>query len=142
MPLAMKRSGAVAAGRPPHMHSMKNDHYHYTSRLPAHELVPVNFEFTHPTATNVAIAGTFNNWHPTTKSMQPLGDGRWLKEAYLAPGSYEYCLVVDDRWMPDPRATERVPNPFGGHNSVVKVVQSPEAVRLAFAANSAARINN
>ncbi len=96
---------------------------------------PVRFEFTHPTATAVSVAGTFNDWHPTTKSMHPAGGGRWLKETALMPGTYEYCLVVDGRWVPDPLAKETVPNPFGGRNSVLKVASSPEAAHLADAEN-------
>jgi hypothetical protein len=33
-------------------------------------------------------------------------------------------LVVDGHWMTDPLATESVPNPFGGKNSVLKVARS------------------
>ena len=53
----------------------------------------------------------------------------------LVPGIYEYCLVVDGQWMPDPSATETVPNPFGGRNSVLTVASSPEAAHLADAEN-------
>jgi len=95
------------------------------------QLQPVRFEFMHPTATTVAVAGTFNDWHPTTKSMHPIGSGHWLKETTLAPGTYEYCLVVDGQWRPDPRAREPVPNPFGGRNSILTVASSPEAAQLA-----------
>ena len=122
---------------------MKHNHDHGRSHKEGQRasdgLVPVNFEFTHPTATTVAVAGTFNNWHPTTKSMHSLGNGHWLKEAYLAPGTYEYCLVVDGRWMPDPLAKDQVPNPFGGQNSVLKVEHSPEAVKMAYAVNLEAK---
>ena len=96
---------------------------------------PVRFEFTHPTATTVCVAGTFNDWHAEAKPMQSLGDGRWLKETVLPPGNYEYCLVVDGQWMPDPRARETVPNPFGGRNSILEVADSPEAAHLADAEN-------
>ena len=58
-------------------------------------------------------------------------DGRWLKETVLPPGTYEYCLVVDGEWMPDPRARESVPNLFGGRDSLLKVASSPEAAHLA-----------
>jgi hypothetical protein len=91
-------------------------------------LVSVRFEFMHPTATIVSVAGTFNDWHPTTKSMYPSGEGCWLKEAFLPPGNYEYCLVVDGRWMPDPLAKGHVPNPFGGWNSILKVAIGMEAI--------------
>jgi 1,4-alpha-glucan branching enzyme len=91
------------------------------------ELVPVRFEFTHPTARTVCIAGTFDNWQPDAKSMHPLGGGRWMKETVLPPGTYEYRLVVDGQWMPDPLAKETVPNPFGGRNSVLRVASELEA---------------
>ena len=67
--------------------------------------------------------------------MQGLGFGNWWKETALAPGTYEYCLVVDGQWMPDPLARETVPNPFGGRNSVLKVASSPEAAHRADAEN-------
>src|ERR1035441_6277813 len=69
------------------------------------------------------------------KPMHPMGDDRWLKETVLPPGTYEYCLMVDGEWMPDPRARESVPNLFGGRNSLLKVASSPEAAHLADAEN-------
>ena len=86
-------------------------------------LETVRFEFTHPTARSVGVAGTFNDWRSKTKSMIPLGNGRWRKKMVLPPGTYEYCLVVDGKCMPDPLAKETVANPFGGMNSVLKVGQ-------------------
>jgi hypothetical protein len=53
--------------------------------------------------------------------MLAMGEGRWVKELVLPPGRYEYLLVVDGRWEPDPRAAERVANPFGGQNDVLVV---------------------
>jgi hypothetical protein len=67
------------------------------------------------------VAGTFNEWRPAVTPMIPLGDGRWRKRLVLPPGRYEYCLVVDGEWLPDPLAKETVPNPFGGLNSVLNV---------------------
>ena len=80
----------------------------------------VRVEFVHQAAMQVCIGGTFNDWRPVVTPMIPLGNGRWSKELTLPPGIYEYRLVVDGVWMPDPRATETVPNPFGGVNSVLK----------------------
>jgi 1,4-alpha-glucan branching enzyme len=82
---------------------------------------PVHIEFNHTTATRIAIAGTFNDWRPEATPMIPVGEGRWVKELALPPGVYEYRLVVDGQWMPDPRASETAPNPFGEMNSVSKV---------------------
>lgn len=94
-------------------------------------LVPVRFEFDHPTASSVCIAGSFNQWKPEAKTLHPTGEGHWFKETVLAPGTYEYCLIVDGQWMPDPHAKETVPNPFGGRNSVLKVAGPAEETNLA-----------
>lgn len=104
---------------------MKHSNRHDNARS-AEQLVPVRFEFTHPTAASVCVAGSFNEWKPEAKTLHATGGGRWVKETVLAPGTYEYCLVVDGRWMPDPLARESVPNPFGGRNSVLEVVMTPE----------------
>jgi hypothetical protein len=39
----------------------------------------------------------------------------------VQPGRHEYLFVVDGQWVPDPKAPETVPNPFGGRNSVLVV---------------------
>lgn len=110
---------------------MKHSKHHGHARNEELPLQPVHFEFTHPSASTVCIAGTFNDWNPEAKPMRPLGSGHWHKESDLPPGTYEYCLVVDGKWMPDPRARETVPNPFGGSNSILKVARSLEASHLA-----------
>ena len=55
----------------------------------------VRIEFRHPTASAVAIAGSFNDWRPEATQMVRVANGRWLKELALPPGIYEYRLVVD-----------------------------------------------
>jgi 1,4-alpha-glucan branching enzyme len=81
----------------------------------------IRFEFTAPEAQSVLIAGTFNDWRPAATPMVALGEGRWVKDLALPPGEYEYCLVVDGQWKPDPLATKTVENPFGGVNSICRV---------------------
>jgi len=110
---------------------MKHIKKHDNGEVTGSELVQVRFEFTHPTAASVCIAGTFDNWRPEAKPMRRVGQGRWLEETALPPGTYEYCLVVDGKWLPDPRAEETVPNPFGGKNSVLKVAPLPKTARRA-----------
>ena len=111
--------------------TMKHNHKHDNVRSTDPQLVPVRFEFTHPTASSVCLAGTFNHWQPEAKALHSSGTGHWWKETALAPGTYEYCFVVDGQWMPDPLARETVPNPFGGRNSVLQVASSPEAAHRA-----------
>jgi len=97
--------------------------------------VPIRFEFTHPAAATVSVAGCFNNWQPEAKPLHSSGGGHWVKETVLSPGTYEYCFVVDGRWIPDPSALESVPNPFGGRNSILRVTDSSDARHLVDAAS-------
>lgn len=114
---------------------MKHNHNHDNAPGAEAQLVPVRFEFTHPTASTVCVAGTFNHWRPEAKTLRPVEGGHWWKETALAPGDYEYCLIVDGKWIPDPLAKETVPNPFGGRNSILHVASTPEAGHLADAEN-------
>ena len=104
---------------------MKHNKNHDNAKSIEPELRPVRFEFNHPTASIVCVAGTFNDWQAEAKPMHFLGGGRWLKDTVLPPGTYEYRLVVDGQWIADPLAKESVPNPFGGRNSILKVASSP-----------------
>ena len=113
---------------------MKHNHNHDNVRNEV-QLIPVRFEFKHPTAASVCVAGTFNDWQPEAKTLHSSGAGNWWKETALAPGTYEYCLIVDGRWMPDPLAKKTVPNPYGGRNSILEVAVSLEAGHLADAEN-------
>ena len=81
----------------------------------------IRIEFTDEVAAAVSIAGTFNDWRPDATPMVRSEQGRWVKDIALSPGTYEYRLVVDGVWIPDPAAAESVPNPFGDRNSVLKV---------------------
>ena len=110
---------------------MKHNHNHDNAQNAGLKLTPVRFEFTHPTAKTVCLAGSFNHWQPEAKTLHSSGAGNWWKETALAPGTYEYCLVVDGKWMPDPLAKQSVANPFGGRNSILHVASSPEAAHLA-----------
>jgi 1,4-alpha-glucan branching enzyme len=121
---------------------MKHNKNHDNARSAGPQLEPVRFEFTHPTAGTVCIAGTFNDWHAEAKPMHALGNGRWLKETVLPPGTYEYRLVVDGRWIADPLATESVPNPFGGRNSLLKVASPPEESHVARVEHSPSKNTN
>jgi 1,4-alpha-glucan branching enzyme len=84
----------------------------------------VCLEFIHPPltqASEVCIAGSFNDWHPSVTPMIRVGEGKWAKELTLPPGRYEYRFVVDGQCVDDPAAKETVPNPHGGVNAVLIV---------------------
>ena len=89
----------------------------------------VHFEFHDPAARKVCIAGTFNGWHPEVSEMIPLGSGLWAKDLELPPGAYEYRLIVDGRWITDPKCAHSAPTPFGETNSLLVVGARPAAVR-------------
>lgn len=139
---------------PAHTETMKRNDFQGTKAVPATgsptikqtspashrgnaglKLTPVRFEFADSSAKTVCLAGSFNLWDPEAKPLHSSGAGNWWKETALAPGTYEYCFVVDGQWRTDPHASEIVANPFGGSNSVLHVASSTEAAHLADAEN-------
>ncbi len=61
-------------------------------------------------AREIKIAGSFNEWNPNELFMTKTKKG-WEFSYHLAAGLYEYKLIVDGQWMPDPT------NPlYVGHN--------------------------
>jgi len=116
---------------------MKHNNHHDNAAQAGPKLTPIRFEYIHPTATSVCVAGTFNRWQPESKTLHSTGGGLWFKDTILAPGKYEYCFIVDGRWIPDPKARETVPNPFGGRNSVLKVAEAAETGQLNWPGKSA-----
>ncbi len=81
--------------------------------------VPLKFQF--PNAASVRVSGSFNNWDQTGLALNPTSDGAWALDLELAPGRYEYRLIVDGEWADVPDAAEAVDNPFGGRNAVLTV---------------------
>jgi len=128
--------------RPGESTAMKHIEQNDPTGIAAPQLEPVRFKFSHPNARTVCIAGTFNDWRPEAKPMRPTGAGCWLEKSDLAPGTYEYCFVVDGCWMPDPQAHETRPNPFGGRNSILTVTQNPEVTHRANATHSPLKNTN
>jgi chromosome partitioning protein len=82
----------------------------------------VVFVTLYPRASNVQIAGDFNNWQPEKNLMEKVGEtGVWQSKIKLPAGKYRYRLVVDGQWQQDPYNGNIEPNPFGGFNSVLEV---------------------
>lgn len=82
---------------------------------------PVRLELTRPQAREVFVAGSFNDWQPTTTPLKSVGDGKWAVELSLPPGRYEYRFIADGEWVDDPGAKEVVPNPHGAANALLVV---------------------
>ncbi|HSW46912.1 MAG TPA: AAA family ATPase, partial [Phycisphaerae bacterium] len=74
-----------------------------------------------PGASQVHLAGDFNNWSGTATPMQRLEDGAFQALLPLGPGRYGYRYVIDGRWIHDSHNNMVQLNPFGEMNSVVEV---------------------
>lgn len=90
--------------------------------------VPTRFVLNHPSAATVSVAGSFNDWNPVDQCMATTERGHWQLDVPIAPGRYEYRLIVDGQWMPDPLAKCEVDNPFGGRNSILVVANDAEPI--------------
>jgi 1,4-alpha-glucan branching enzyme len=92
-----------------------------SERFPALEEQEVVFTFLAPEAGEVNVAGNFNGWRPEATLLKNTGAGEWVARLRFRSGQYEYRFVVDGQWREDPRASQRVANPYGGFNSVLLV---------------------
>jgi 1,4-alpha-glucan branching enzyme len=82
----------------------------------------VRFELAAEPGSQVFLAGTFNNWHPSACPMSACpASGRYLAELMVPAGKHEYKFVVNGVWMPDPACPESVPDGCGAVNSVRQV---------------------
>lgn len=82
----------------------------------------IAFQFRAETGSKVFVAGSFNNWNPTSKQLKDRGgDGVFTGTMMLAPGRYEYKFVVNGVWCVDPECQEWVANGHGSLNSVLNV---------------------
>jgi len=80
-------------------------------------------------ADHVYLVGDFNDWDEDSLPMTPdRGDGTWHITLELQTGkTYQFRYLVNgSEWHNDWKADDYVPNPFGGTNSVVSTVLSPE----------------
>jgi 1,4-alpha-glucan branching enzyme len=79
------------------------------------------FSYRAPTALSVMLAGEFTHWQKEPIPMKRGEDGVWKASVALEPGVHHYRFIVDGHWQDDPECELRVPNPYGGHNSVRNV---------------------
>lgn len=101
-------------------------------RLLGVRVTPQGVLFVQPASlgNRVSIAGSFNNWSPTSDTMR-LNPELGIFEAcvQIPAGTHQYRLVVDGNWTADPHNTNAELNPFGELNSVV-TVQGVTAQRM------------
>ena len=70
----------------------------------------------------VYIAGTFNEWNPTSHPLRyHPEDGTFKAKLLLPTGTHEYKFIVDGAWRIDIRCPNWVLNDNGTLNSVLKI---------------------
>lgn len=89
------------------------------------------FQFEAPTAKQVNLAGSFNDWggtlhgpfDPSIDPMHRSPSDIWQIVVPLEPGVYEYKFVINngEAWREDPHNPEKVDDGYGGFNSVLVV---------------------
>lgn len=74
----------------------------------------------HKEASEVFLAGTFNDWNPTTIPMKRKGD-QWEICMKLEGGKHHYKFVIDGNWITDPENDIREYDTHGHLNSVIMI---------------------
>ena len=72
-------------------------------------------------ASEVQLAGDFNDWMPHTTPMRRLSAGDFEARLRLPKGRYRYRLVVDGRWSHDRENPSVETNEYGELNSIIEV---------------------
>jgi len=68
----------------------------------------------------VVLTGDFTQWAKDKIRLTPTASGEWITVLELAPGEYQYRLIVDGEWRDLPDAP-KVGNPFGTQNCILIV---------------------
>ena len=92
------------------------------ARKPATASKPVTMTARFDQASEVILTGEFTKWTKTGVRMAKGADGLWKVSFSIAPGRYQYRLLVDGQWSDHAEAQQRVPNPFGTENCLLIVL--------------------
>ena len=84
----------------------------------------VRFELSAPSASRVALVGSFNEWNPVATPLTRDASGKWVVAVQLPRGRHVYAFVVDGDVTADPEAPRAADDDFGSPNSVVLVGRS------------------
>jgi len=74
-------------------------------------------------AKSVALVGDFNSWNTNLTPLRKDESGLWFAEVEApTAGRYQYKFIVDgSRWLEDPSNGMKVPDNYGGLNSVLAI---------------------
>jgi 1,4-alpha-glucan branching enzyme len=92
-----------------------------TERPRTSEQRRVPFVVNAPQASEVIVTGDFTQWSKEGIRLKKSASGRWEATLSLAPGDYQYRLLIDGAWSDDPVAKKQIPNEFGTTNCVLEV---------------------
>lgn len=82
----------------------------------------VTFSVRAEVGSKVFVAGSFNNWDPTSKEMiDKNDDGYYTATLSLGTGAHQYKFVIDGTWCADPECADWIQNDHGTLNSVKHV---------------------
>ncbi|MCD6329772.1 MAG: glycogen-binding domain-containing protein, partial [Candidatus Cloacimonetes bacterium] len=88
----------------------------------------IRFLYKAPDASQVSVAGDFNDWDTSKHIMSKNRDGIWEISVPLETGTYMYKFVVDGNWIADPDNPKQQDDGYGGVNSLVEVSPSGDLV--------------
>ena len=71
---------------------------------------------------DMQIAGEFNGWIPDHQVETRTVKDTMQKVLKVSPGAYQYRVIIDGKWQEDPANPLRVPNAYGGNNSLLRVL--------------------
>ncbi|MCX6136041.1 MAG: alpha-amylase family glycosyl hydrolase, partial [Ignavibacteriales bacterium] len=75
--------------------------------------------------TTVAVSGSFNSWNKDRDQLKDHnGNGVFILDIPLDPGSYIYKFVVDGKEILDPLNSEKTPTGFDDFNSVLRIADT------------------
>ena len=77
----------------------------------------------HDFASQVSLAGSFNQWDKEALLLEPGRNGIWKIEIPMLPaGRYSYKFFIDDKsWIEDINNPYREPDGFSGFNSILTI---------------------
>jgi serine protease AprX len=85
----------------------------------------ITFYYYDPSAQEVALIGSFNDWQSNDGEMVQIRPGLW--EGVLdvpGRGTHRYKFLIDrSRWVHDPENPLRIEDGFGGFNSLITIVK-------------------
>lgn len=87
----------------------------------------VEFRFFRPQASQVNVAGDFNDWEQNDLTMKPDGEGWWVAVTKLPPGEYRFRYVADGRWFTDFAAYGVEASPMGWNGVLIVPGESAPA---------------